>query len=185
MLSIKSQKLIHIFLFGKIILAGPWTIFAPTNKAFRNLPMRELEDLVEDKSRLSRLLLSHLVNRSMYSAGLRSHQKIEMANGRHVNVFARKSKYLNFIFLVLQKSNFYKSRFRRKRKIDGIFGCCCCCILTTARRAFAPSSHRVVHAQTTNLNPAVRRRKQPLGRARAGISNWKLMEIYSLSSEAR
>ena len=92
----ESQKLIHIFLFAKIILAGPWTIFAPTNKAFRNLPMRELEDLVEDKSRLSRLLLSHLVNRSMYSAGLRSHQKIEMANGRHVNVFARKSKYLLF-----------------------------------------------------------------------------------------
>ena len=54
--------------------------------------MRDLEDLVDDKARLSRLLLSHLVNRSLYSAGLRSHQKIEMANGRHVNVFARKSK---------------------------------------------------------------------------------------------
>ena len=61
--------------------------------------MRELEDLVEDKARLSRLLLSHLVNRSLYSAGLRSHQKIEMANGRHVNVFARKSKDLIFIIL--------------------------------------------------------------------------------------
>ena len=75
-----------------IFTAGPWTIFAPTNKAFRNIPMQELEDLVEDKAKLSRLLLNHLVNRSLYSAGLRSHQKIEMANGRHVNVFARKSK---------------------------------------------------------------------------------------------
>ena len=72
------------------ISAGPWTIFAPTNKAFRNLPMRELEDLVNNESRLSKLLLTHLVNRSLYSAGLRSHQKVEMANGRHVNIFARK-----------------------------------------------------------------------------------------------
>ena len=54
--------------------------------------MRELEDLVNDDARLSRLLLTHLVNRSLYSAGLKSHQKVEMANGRHVNVFARKGK---------------------------------------------------------------------------------------------
>ena len=52
--------------------------------------MRELEDLVNDEARLSKLLLTHLVNRSLYSAGLRSHQKVEMANGRHVNIFARK-----------------------------------------------------------------------------------------------
>ena len=80
------------FHYLPIFTAGPWTVFAPTNKAFRNIPMQELEDLVEDKAKLSRLLLNHLVNRSLYSAGLRSHQKIEMANGRHVNVFARKSK---------------------------------------------------------------------------------------------
>lgn len=70
--------------------------------------MRELEDLVEDKARLSRLLLSHLVNRSLYSAGLRSHQKIEMANGRHVNVFARKSKLFDVKKINKQYLEFYK-----------------------------------------------------------------------------
>ena len=73
-----------------MIAAGPWTIFAPTNAAFSNLPILELSELVDDKARLTRFLLNHLVNRSMYSAGMRSHQVIEMANGSHVNLFARR-----------------------------------------------------------------------------------------------
>ena len=68
--------------------------------------MQELEELVNDKARLSRLLLTHLVNRSLYSAGLRSHQKMEMANGRHVNMFARKGmlKLFTTIYCILDVS---------------------------------------------------------------------------------
>ena len=72
--------------------AGPWTIFAPTNQAFSNLPILELTKLVKDKSRLSSFLLNHMVNRSVYSAGLKSHQIISMANGKSVNIFARRGK---------------------------------------------------------------------------------------------
>ncbi len=44
-------------------LAGPWTVFAPTNTAFMNLPMKELEDLITNPKKLSKLVLNHLINK--------------------------------------------------------------------------------------------------------------------------
>ena len=44
-------------------LAGPWTVFAPTNEAFMNMPMVELEKLIQDPGRLSQLVLSHIINK--------------------------------------------------------------------------------------------------------------------------
>ena len=43
--------------------AGPWTVFAPTNSAFMNLPMQELEELITNPKKLSKLVLNHLINR--------------------------------------------------------------------------------------------------------------------------
>ena len=45
------------------MLAGPWTVFAPTNSAFMNLPMKELEQLITSPSKLSDLVLNHLINK--------------------------------------------------------------------------------------------------------------------------
>ena len=75
-----------------IFSAGPWTIFAPTNAAFSNLPILELTNLVKDKARLRRFVFNHLINRSVYSAGLKSHQVLQMANGNNVNIFARRGE---------------------------------------------------------------------------------------------
>ena len=75
-----------------MLSAGPWTIFAPTNQAFSNLPIIELTNLVKDKNKLRTFVFNHLINRSVYSAGLKSHQVLEMANGSNVNVFARRGK---------------------------------------------------------------------------------------------
>ena len=44
-------------------LAGPWTVFAPTNTAFMNLPMKELEELITNPKKLSKLVLNHIINR--------------------------------------------------------------------------------------------------------------------------
>merc|ERR1719189_1655754 len=68
---------------------GPWTVFAPTNAAFMNLPMKELEELITDPKKLSRLVLNHLINRTIFSAGMKAHQRLTMANGNRVNLFAR------------------------------------------------------------------------------------------------
>jgi len=73
-------------------LAGPWTVFAPVNEAFMNLPMEELENLIRRPEELRALLLNHVVGRTIYSEGLRPHQRILMAGGRRVNVFRRKGR---------------------------------------------------------------------------------------------
>ena len=73
-------------------LAGPWTIFAPTNDAFMNLPMTYLENMIQNPDKLSRLILNHMVNKTLYKAGLKSHQAVEMANGNVLNVYARPGK---------------------------------------------------------------------------------------------
>ena len=44
-------------------------MFAPTNAAFMNLPMKELEALITDPKKLSRLVLNHLINRCPDSSG--------------------------------------------------------------------------------------------------------------------
>ncbi len=71
------------------IAAGPWTIFAPTNDAFMNLPMSYLENMIRNPSRLSKLILNHMINKSLYKAGLKSHQQVQMANGNILNLYAR------------------------------------------------------------------------------------------------
>ena len=81
--------------------AGPWTIFAPTNAAFMNLPMDELENLIKDPKKLNKLMLNHLINRSIYSAGLKAHQLVDMANGNSLNLFSRRGEKLTpTVFLV-------------------------------------------------------------------------------------
>ena len=72
--------------------AGPWTVFAPTNTAFMNLPMKELEELITNPRKLSKLVLNHIINRTIFSAGLRAHQSITMANGSKLNLFAREGE---------------------------------------------------------------------------------------------
>ena len=46
-----------------VFIAGPWTVFAPTNTAFMNLPMKELEELITNPKKLSKLVLNHIINR--------------------------------------------------------------------------------------------------------------------------
>jgi uncharacterized surface protein with fasciclin (FAS1) repeats len=72
-------------------------VFAPTNEAFSNLPTNKLEVLATDASKLGSLVLDHLINKSIYSAGLRSHQRLNMASGTVMNVFSRKGGKLERI----------------------------------------------------------------------------------------
>jgi uncharacterized surface protein with fasciclin (FAS1) repeats len=41
--------------------SGPFTVFAPTNLAFKKLPEGEVAKLLGDRARLSKLLLRHVV----------------------------------------------------------------------------------------------------------------------------
>ncbi len=69
-------------------------MFAPINDAFMNLPMSELENLISNPDELRELLLNHVVGKSLYSAGLRSHQVLKMASGHRLNLFRRRGEIL-------------------------------------------------------------------------------------------
>lgn len=71
-----------------------------------NLPMTELEDLIQDPKKLHRLVLNHLINRSVFSAGLKPHQVIDMANGNKLNLFSRRGKCDRFIYARQSDSKF-------------------------------------------------------------------------------
>ena len=75
--------------------AGPWTIFAPTNEAFMNLPMTYLENMIQNPEKLSKLVLNHMINKTIFKAGLKSHQEVRMANGNTLNLYARPGKDKN------------------------------------------------------------------------------------------
>lgn len=69
---------------------GPFTVFAPTNEAFANLPHGLLDELLmeENVELLQDLLLYHVVNgAAVFSDDLRVFQRVEMFNGDNTFVF--------------------------------------------------------------------------------------------------
>jgi uncharacterized surface protein with fasciclin (FAS1) repeats len=61
--------------------AGPFTLFAPTDKAFAKLPKGALHELLADRILLKSVILYHVVDREMYSA-----QAISVAKSQDTNV---------------------------------------------------------------------------------------------------
>ena len=70
-----------------------FTIFAPTNKAFENLPEGTLEMLLEpeNKDKLVELLTFHLVNKEVLSEGLTTCE-VETLNGKRVTLAVTREK---------------------------------------------------------------------------------------------
>ena len=60
---------------------GAYTLFAPTNDAFRALPAGVLDNLIAEPETLKRVLLGHVVPGTKYYRGL-STGTLSMANGR-------------------------------------------------------------------------------------------------------
>ncbi len=54
------------------MIAGPFTLFAPTNAAFRKLPPGALDKLLANPEELKKVLLTHVVSGTVYSRGLAS-----------------------------------------------------------------------------------------------------------------
>ena len=59
--SVLSNALRAADLVGTLKGAGPFTLFAPTDEAFRKLPPAELGDLLKDRQRLAGVLRSLVV----------------------------------------------------------------------------------------------------------------------------
>ena len=58
-----------------------------------NLPMTYLENMIRNPKKLSKLILNHMANKTLFKEGLKSHQQVQMANGNVLNLYARPGKY--------------------------------------------------------------------------------------------
>jgi transforming growth factor-beta-induced protein len=82
-------------LYCSSTIAGPFTLFAPTDAAFRSLPAGALDSLIKNPEELKKILLTHLVAGTVFSRGLSS-GSIPVVSGANVKAV-----------LGLSKSNIY------------------------------------------------------------------------------
>ena len=75
--------------------SGPFTIFAPTNQAFRKLPPGIYESLIQARKRdLANILGYHIVASSIKTKDLRDGQKLRTLAGEELIITLRKDKVL-------------------------------------------------------------------------------------------
>jgi uncharacterized surface protein with fasciclin (FAS1) repeats len=75
---------------------GPYTVFAPTDKAFAKVPKRTLDALARDKAKLKAVLLYHVVAGKVTAADVVKLSKAETLNGADVRIRVRAGKvYVN------------------------------------------------------------------------------------------
>jgi uncharacterized surface protein with fasciclin (FAS1) repeats len=75
---------------------GPYTVFAPTDKAFAKVPKKTLNALARDKKKLKAVLLYHVVAGKLAAADVVKLSKAETLNGADVRIRVRNGKvYVN------------------------------------------------------------------------------------------
>jgi uncharacterized surface protein with fasciclin (FAS1) repeats len=75
---------------------GPYTVFAPTDKAFAKVPKKTLNALARDKKKLKAVLLYHVVAGKVTAADVVKLSKAETLNGADVRIRVRNGKvYVN------------------------------------------------------------------------------------------
>jgi uncharacterized surface protein with fasciclin (FAS1) repeats len=67
---------------------GPFTVFIPTNEAFKHLSKEELEQLLqpENKVRLIKVLQAHILPNKVYTSAFKDAQRIKTADNKRINV---------------------------------------------------------------------------------------------------
>jgi len=71
---------------NSINLVGPFTLFAPTDTAFKALPAGALDSLISNPEELKKVLLNHVVSGTVYSRGLPPTGDVEVIGGGKVPV---------------------------------------------------------------------------------------------------
>jgi uncharacterized surface protein with fasciclin (FAS1) repeats len=65
---------------------GPFTVFAPTDEAFANLPEGALENLLKDKEALKQVLLYHVVQGNLMASDVVKLDEASTLSGKNVSV---------------------------------------------------------------------------------------------------
>ena len=65
---------------------GPYTVFAPTDAAFKKVPKRTLNALLRNKAKLKAVLLYHVVSGKLTSADLAKRSTVKTLSGKSVRI---------------------------------------------------------------------------------------------------
>jgi len=65
---------------------GPFTVFAPTDEAFAKLPPGTIEDLINNKEKLTEILTYHVVPDKVMSQSVVGLSKAKTANGKEISI---------------------------------------------------------------------------------------------------
>src|SRR5688572_7904469 len=65
---------------------GPFTVFAPTDRAFSKVPDETLEQLAEDREQLRAVLLYHVLGKKVRSGRLVKRDSVKTLNGQSLHV---------------------------------------------------------------------------------------------------
>ena len=71
---------------------GPYTVFAPTDKAFSKVPKATLDALAKDKAKLRSVLLYHVAKGKLTASKVVKRSSIKTLNGQRVRVRVRDGK---------------------------------------------------------------------------------------------
>lgn len=69
---------------------GPFTVFAPTDDAFAKIPKADLDALLKDKAKLTKVLTYHVFAGNAGSADLKQLKDLSMASGGRLKIDATK-----------------------------------------------------------------------------------------------
>jgi len=65
---------------------GPFTVFAPTDEAFSKLPDGTIENLLNDKEKLTEILTYHVVPNKVMSNQVINIKNAKTVNGKDINI---------------------------------------------------------------------------------------------------
>ena len=69
--------------------SGNYTVFAPTNAAFKKVPKKTLNALAKDKKKLKAVLTYHVVKGTVKAADVVKLKKAKTVNGKNVRISVR------------------------------------------------------------------------------------------------
>ncbi len=69
---------------------GPFTVFAPTDEAFAELPKRELDMLLKEPAKLKEILTFHVVEGRFMTSDLAQHEYLQALSGGELKIDAKR-----------------------------------------------------------------------------------------------
>lgn len=74
---------------------GPFTVFAPTNAAFKKVPAAKLKALLANKALLTKVLTYHVVSGKVLAADLKNGEKVKTVEGASATISLKHGAKIN------------------------------------------------------------------------------------------